>query len=81
MFPFLIPANTIMVWQPIDVPQEIAFTIQNDMTSDVMWVAFVPSQFTGQYISFLASSSFSADGGPQKIDTAYGSIYLGRNPL
>ena len=82
MFPFLIPPNTIMIWHLDQVPAELmSYLNYNVDMSTVHWVAFVPNQMDNQYISWLQSSSFTSDGGPQKIHVGYGSLYLGRNPL
>ena len=80
MFPFSVPADTIMIWRPSAMPQEIAFTVKDAVTEDTEWVAFVPPQLEGQYISFLQSTSFTADG-PQVIKMVQGSIYIGNKPL
>lgn len=80
MLPFLVTENTILVWRPEDVPEELQFVIVNHVTPETKWVAFVPPQLDG-YISFLQSTSFSSDGGPQKIATGHGSVYIGNNPL
>jgi hypothetical protein len=81
MLPFLVPDNTILIWRPEDVPEEIRLTIENYLTPDTVWVAFVPGALDTGYISFLQSTSFSEDGGPEKVGTAFGSIYLGRKAL
>ncbi len=81
MIPFIVPDNTILIWRPEDVPSELQSMLEGYVVPETKWVAFVPATLDNGYISFLQSTSCTSDGGPQKIGTAFGSIYLGNNPL